>query len=140
MLLPLPARKPSTPAIEPFEYRLLIPHDARAVRVARTTLRAALISHGLNELTGRAELLAGEMLANAIVHTSGDAELSVWWSQWGVLRMTVRDTSPRPPTLRAVRPYGEDGRGMRLLQALADRWGCSPLPSSKSVWCEISRR
>ncbi|GAA2724024.1 MULTISPECIES: ATP-binding protein [Streptomyces] len=140
MLLPFPVKE-TAERIEPFEYSLLVPHDARAVRVARTTLRAALLAHELGELIGRAELLANEMLTNAIVHTSGTAELSLWWSEWRVLRVTVRDNCPRPPTPRAVRPYGENGRGLRLLQALADRWGHAPSPGggAKSVWCEISR-
>ncbi|MEU4209702.1 ATP-binding protein [Streptomyces sp. NPDC026206] len=152
MLLPLPSPQPQphpAPDIEPFEYRLHVPHNPRAVRVARATLRAALIAHGLGELAGRAELLAAEMLTNAITHTTGDAELRLCWSQWGVLRMTVWDTSPRPPDTRAVHAYdpsSESGRGLRLLQMLADRWDSYILRrdlfdgASKAVWCEITRR
>ncbi|MCC3777987.1 ATP-binding protein [Streptomyces sp. UNOB3_S3] len=132
---------------EPFEYRLLIPHDARAVQVARTSIRAALTAHGLRELIGRAELLAGEMLTNTIVHTSSTAELTLAWSQWETLRVAVRDACARTPTLRvAARPFDSDGRGLCLLQTLADRWGYTPLhrdlhgEETKTVWCEISRR
>ncbi|MDT0548601.1 MULTISPECIES: hypothetical protein [Streptomyces] len=57
-----------TPAVAPFEYCLHIPHDPRAVRVARVD---------------RAELLASEMLTNAIVHAGGEADLRVKWSASG---------------------------------------------------------
>ncbi|MEU3351972.1 ATP-binding protein [Streptomyces sp. NPDC037389] len=149
MLLHLPPTpKPSpAPDVEPFEYRLLIPHDARAVQVARTTIRATLIAHGLRELIGRTELLAGEMLTNTIVHTTSTAELTLAWSQWGTLRVVVRDACAKTPALRtATRPFDSNGRGLRLLQALADRWGYTPLhrdlygEETKTVWCEISHR
>ncbi|MFE0042540.1 ATP-binding protein [Streptomyces albireticuli] len=150
-MLPLPAIETApatadTTVVEPFEYILHVPHDPRAVRVARTTLRAALTAHGLDELTGRAELLAGEMLTNAIVHTTGDAELRVRWSEWEVLRMTVWDSCPQPPGVRVSHPYSDSGRGLALLQLLADRWNYFSLPrgltttESKAVWCEITRK
>ncbi|MDX3231259.1 hypothetical protein [Streptomyces sp. ME19-01-6] len=53
-----------TPAVAPFEYSLHIPHDPRAVRVARASLRTALTAHELPELIDRAELLASD-LANS---------------------------------------------------------------------------
>ncbi|MBT2384084.1 ATP-binding protein [Streptomyces sp. ISL-11] len=145
MPLPAPAHLPA-PAVEPFEYTLHVPHDPRAVRVARTTLRAALTAHGLTELVGRAELLAGEMLTNAIVHTTGNAELRLRWSEWAILRMTVWDSCPTPPDARTTHPYSDNGRGLHLLQTLSDRWNYFSLPrgltttESKAVWCEISRK
>ncbi|GGY05036.1 ATP-binding protein [Streptomyces hiroshimensis] len=144
MLLPAP-KGVAIPSIEPFEYCLRVPNDARAVPVARTTLRAALSAHGLGELAGRAELLAGEMLTNAIVHTAGDAELRMRWSEWEVLRMTVWDTCAEPPCPRAGHPYADNGRGLKLLQTLADRWNYFSSPrglsgdEAKAVWCELTR-
>ncbi|MEU1671692.1 hypothetical protein ABZ752_06645 [Streptomyces roseifaciens] len=71
LLLPVPKPVLSVPdEIEPFEYRLRVPNDARAVPIARGATRAFLAAHGLGELTGRAELLACELLTNAIVHTT----------------------------------------------------------------------
>ncbi|MDX3226651.1 hypothetical protein [Streptomyces sp. ME19-01-6] len=59
--------------------------------------------------------------------------------------MTVWDTSPMPPGLRDVGADSEGGRGLHLLELLADSWNHFPLtgelwgPASKVVWCEISR-
>ncbi|MEU5609505.1 ATP-binding protein [Streptomyces sparsogenes] len=133
-----------TPAVAPFEYSLHIPHDPRAVRVARASLRTALTAHELPELVDRAELLASEMLTNAIVHTGGEADLRLKWYAER-LRMTVWDTSPTPPGLRKADADTEGGRGLHLLELLADSWNHFPLngelwgPASKVVWCEISR-
>ncbi|MEU1668750.1 ATP-binding protein [Streptomyces sparsogenes] len=133
-----------TPAVAPFEYSLHIPHDPRAVRVARASLRTALTAHELPELIERAELLASEMLTNAIVHTGGEADLRLKWYAER-LRMTVWDTSSTPPGLRKVGADSEGGRGLHLLELLADSWNHFPLngelwgPASKVVWCEISR-
>jgi anti-sigma regulatory factor (Ser/Thr protein kinase) len=133
-----------TPAVAPFEYCLHIPHDPRAVRVARASLRTALTAHGLPELVDRAELLASEMLTNAIMHAGGEADLRVKWSAER-LRMTVWDTSATPPDRREIHVESECGRGLQLLELLADSWNHYPLngelwgPASKVVWCEISR-
>ncbi|MGY0059752.1 ATP-binding protein [Streptomyces sp. LZ34] len=133
-----------TPAVAPFEYCLHVPHDPRAVRVARASLRTALTAHELPDLVDRAELLASEMLTNAIVHAGGEADLRVKWSAER-LRMTVWDTSPTPPALQEVHVDSEGGWGLRLLDMLADGWNHFPLtgelwsPASKVVWCEISR-
>ncbi|MFD7815870.1 ATP-binding protein [Streptomyces sp. NPDC059785] len=50
-------------------YALHLPHDPRAPRVARMTLRAVLPAYGLTELLDTAELLASELTTNAYRHT-----------------------------------------------------------------------
>ncbi len=68
---------------EPWEYTLYIPNDPRAVTVARRTLRLILTMHGLIRLTDTAELLAAELVSNAVRHTKGPAALRVRWSAGG---------------------------------------------------------
>ncbi|WP_030836208.1 hypothetical protein [Streptomyces hygroscopicus] len=48
-----------TPPVAPFEYCLHIPHDPRAVGVARASLRTALTAHELPELVERAARRVG---------------------------------------------------------------------------------
>lgn len=127
---------------EPFHYCFRVPHDPRAVGVARASLRAVLRAHRMPELVERAELLAGELLANAVVHGTGEPELRLRWTE-GTLRLSVWDTSPVPPAFRDVDEDSEHGRGLYLLQILADRWDHFLLDArlfgagSKVVWCEI---
>lgn len=128
---------------EPWEYSLYIPNDLRAVTVSRRTLRLILTMHGLIRLVDVAELLATELVSNAVRHTKGPAGLRVLWSPPGTLRIGAWDADPQPP--EPPRPFeegAEDGRGLALVRACADVWGWQPLArrgsAGKFVWCELS--
>ncbi|MFD9909892.1 ATP-binding protein [Streptomyces sp. NPDC059063] len=60
-----------------WEYTLHIPHDPRAVAVARHTLAHILTTHHLTPLLDPAQLLTSELLGNAIRHTNGPAAMKV---------------------------------------------------------------
>ncbi|MCX4906097.1 ATP-binding protein [Streptomyces sp. NBC_00878] len=128
---------------EPWEYCLSIPNDPRAVTVCRRTLRLILTMHGLIRLVDTAELLATELVANAVLHTKGPATLRVRWSG-GVLRIGAWDASPEPPEPPgdlANLADAEEGRGLALIRACADVWGWQPLSRcgsrGKYVWCDL---
>ena len=59
------------PEAESWEYSLYIPNDPRAVTVCRRTVGLILTMHGLIRLTDTAELLATELVSNAVSHTKG---------------------------------------------------------------------
>ena len=120
----------------PWEYTVYIPNDPRAVPICRHTLRDILNTHNLPALIEPAELLASELLGNAIRHTKGPAALKL--RQAGPsFRLGAWDTDPTPPT---TAPQGdESGRGLHLVQAYADDWGWFQVNGSggKYVWCEL---
>ncbi|MFF8972532.1 ATP-binding protein [Streptomyces sp. NPDC014995] len=130
----------------PWSYTLQLPHDPRAPGIARVTLRAVLAAHSLAELTPTAELLAAELLANAHLHTTGDYGLRLRSVDAGGLRVGVWDSDPRvPPGFvpadgdSVVVPPDEDaenGRGLRLVRACAERWGAAELAAGKLLWAE----
>jgi len=128
---------------DPWEYCLYIPNDPRVVTVSRRTLRLILTMHGLIRLVDLAELLATELVSNAVRHTQGPAALRVRWSA-GVLRIGAWDADPAPPEppvpLEQVVDL-EEGRGLALVKACADLWGWQPLSREgnrgKVVWCEL---
>ncbi|MFF3716970.1 ATP-binding protein [Streptomyces prasinus] len=130
---------------EPWEYSLHIPNDLRAVTISRRTLRLILTMHGLIGLVDVAELMAVELVSNAVRHTKGPAALRVHWSPPGTLRIGAWDADPEPPEPPA--PFGrgeewESGRGLALVRACADVWGWQPLTREgdrgKYVWCELA--
>jgi anti-sigma regulatory factor (Ser/Thr protein kinase) len=129
---------------EPWEYCLYIPNDPRAVTVSRRTLRLILTLHGLIRLVDVAELLATELVSNAVRHTKGPAALRVRWAA-GVLRIGAWDADPAPPEppvpLEQTAEV-EEGRGLALVKACADLWGWQPLSREgnrgKVVWCELA--
>ncbi|PWI06247.1 ATP-binding protein [Streptomyces sp. NWU339] len=131
------------PENEPWEYSLHIPNDLRAVTISRRTLRLVLTMHGLIGLVDVAELLATELVANAVTHTQGPAALRVRWAPPGTLRIGAWDADPEPPeppTLFEQAGELETGRGLALVRACADVWGWHPLSRhgnrGKFIWCE----
>ncbi|WP_371661922.1 ATP-binding protein [Streptomyces sp. NBC_00280] len=132
-------------APESWEYSLCIPNDLRAVTVSRRTLRLILTMHGLIGLVDTAELLATELVSNAVRHTKGPAALRVRWSA-GVLRIGAWDADPQPPEppqeLDQLADSEDGGRGLGMVRACADLWGWQPLSRfgnrGKFVWCELA--
>jgi hypothetical protein len=129
---------------ESCEYSISIPNDPRAVTVCRRTLRLILTIHGLIRLADTAELLAAELVANAVFHTKGPATLRVRWSM-GILQIGVWDADPEPPEPPgelASLTDAEDGRGLALVRACSDAWGWQPLfrygNQGKYVWCDLA--
>ncbi|MBT2490024.1 ATP-binding protein [Streptomyces sp. ISL-96] len=129
---------------EPWQYTLYIPHDPRAVTICRRTLRLILNAHGLPHLAEAAELLATELISNAVRHTKGPAALRLRWAD-RILRIGAWDADPTPPAPPPRQPAtmdAEHGRGLDLIRTYADNWGWYPLTtadddSGKYVWCEL---
>ncbi|MEU1187899.1 ATP-binding protein [Streptomyces sp. NPDC005859] len=128
---------------DPWEYSLYIPQDPRAVTVCRRTLRLILTLHGLIHLVDTAELLASELVSNAVRHTKGPASLRLRYRD-GVLQIGAWDADPEPPEPpRGLEELGEaeSGRGMALVRACSDLWHWQPLSRmghrGKLVWCEL---
>ena len=53
------------------------------------------------------------------------------------MRIGVVDFSKTFPTRREPGPQDERGRGLALVDELADGWGTEPLPRGKQVWAEL---
>ncbi|MFD8630693.1 ATP-binding protein [Streptomyces sp. NPDC059533] len=84
-----------------------------------------------------AEAVAGELLANAVQHTSGGGASVTARLQEGRLRVEVCDQSAALPHERRPRTDAEDGRGLLIIAALADRHGVEQNASGKSCWAEF---
>lgn len=111
--------------------------DLRAVPEARRELRELLRDWGKPGRSEIAELLTSELVTNALVHTDDDAVLTAVVVPGG-LRVEVRDFVPRRPRVRTPDPDDDThGRGMVLVESLADAWGVRPHGVGKSVWFEL---
>ncbi|MFD8969987.1 ATP-binding protein [Streptomyces sp. NPDC059568] len=90
-----------------------------------------------------AELVVAELASNAALHGSApgrDFRLTLTLTTADTLRIEVTDTRPgHVPTVRTgAPPDTERGRGLLLIDALADRWGITPGPGAcKTVWAEL---
>ncbi|MCF6378006.1 SpoIIE family protein phosphatase [Nocardioides KLBMP 9356] len=110
--------------------------DPANVGRARRLLRAALDGVLDDALAEPAELLLSEVVTNAFVHAGGIATVRVRATPVAV-RVEVEDGSSRHPTRRGFTTTAGTGRGLRLLDELADRWGSAPRPEGKVVWFEL---
>ncbi|GAB3172861.1 ATP-binding protein [Streptomyces incanus] len=122
------------PATETFR----IPKHRRHVSVARRRLREALADWGVaGELTDTVTLLASELVTNAVLHCRiSYAQVEVTLTLDGAeLALEVSDPDrDRLPRLHDSAPDEEGGRGLALVAALADEWGCRQGPYTKCVW------
>ncbi|MET7690837.1 ATP-binding protein [Streptomyces sp. NPDC005483] len=114
----------------------------RARRWARS--RLAVSGMGVDEpLVETLILLVSELVTNAVVHTGRPAVLRLSLpgaeAESATVRLEVADRSGRAPVPRCVDGDATGGRGLALVDGLADRWGWSPEGAGKSIWCELDR-
>ncbi|MFF9059919.1 ATP-binding protein [Streptomyces sp. NPDC101213] len=126
--------------------QLEIRPDPAEVGRARRWARSRLAGSGIGADEPLAEtliLLVSELVTNAVVHTGRPAVLRL--SLPGVeagrttVRLEVADSSSRAPVPRCVGDEATGGRGLALVDGLADRWGWSVEGPGKRIWCEVDR-
>ncbi|MFJ3220459.1 ATP-binding protein [Kitasatospora sp. NPDC086801] len=112
--------------------------------VARQLLRAYLAALPTGDrYTDTAELLLGELFANAVQHTDAptDRLIEIRFALTGDrLRLEVHDAGTGRPSLHTPTPDDEHGRGVLLVNELAEKWGCCPRAGGvgKFVWALIA--
>ncbi|MFJ2603765.1 ATP-binding protein [Streptomyces sp. NPDC091279] len=109
--------------------------DRAAPRRARVIVRAELRCWGRPELVESAELLVTELVTNAFQHGLGDVGLRMCLTGARLL-IEVRDGSHHLPVPGDATLDVENGRGLFLVAALADRWGVSD--DGTTIWCSLS--
>ncbi|MEU1350060.1 ATP-binding protein [Streptomyces sp. NPDC005795] len=130
--------EPSAPARQ---FTVLLSPTRRGARLARLLTTAHLGDWGLPAES--AAHIVAELAANAVEHgrvPGRDFRLSLTVSGEALLlRIELTDTrGDRLPSPAAPGPLAESGRGLLIVEALADRWGVveGPVPR-KTVWAEL---
>jgi len=107
-----------------------------AVARARKAVRSTLNDWGLSQLEETAELLASELVTNALLYSNGP--ISVRLLRDSTLLCEVYDASEEVPMLSAGDHDDDGGRGLHLGKALSQRWGARRTTGGKSVWFELA--
>ncbi|MET9452998.1 SpoIIE family protein phosphatase [Streptomyces cinerochromogenes] len=115
------------------------PGDPEALIQARHMIRAAVRAWGARDRADEVELAADELITNVLLHTEGSAIVTLR-SLVGSdrrLRIEVEDSSSALPRRREAGEDGVSGRGLLLVDRLADVWGVEARGGGKAVWCEF---
>jgi len=116
-----------------------LPVEPVSARVARRVVEQLLEAWGLDRYADDVKLITSELVVNAYLHTpkADSVELELVGSAEGV-RVSLADGSTIKPVIRELDPSSPSGRGMRLVQALAARWGADDHQGGKRVWVEVN--
>jgi anti-sigma regulatory factor (Ser/Thr protein kinase) len=107
-----------------------------AVAESRTFVSATLRRWGLEELVTDAELLTSELVTNALVHARTAVQVAVAVAD-GVAEIGVTDGARGLPRQRTSTYPSEGGRGLHLVDAVAQEWGVADVGAGKQVWFRL---
>ncbi|MEU7722530.1 ATP-binding SpoIIE family protein phosphatase [Streptomyces tibetensis] len=117
------------------EWRLVL--DPAEVGRARAAVREQLHDWGLAKLAAPAELMAGELVTNAVRHSHA-RPVALRLVRGDTLLCEVDDDDHELPTLLHAGPLDEAGRGLRVVSTLSRAWGSSRTKAGKTVWFELT--
>ena len=126
---------------------------ASSASMTRRHVRQLLRAWQLAAITDTAQLVASELVANAVTAaqaadcgiplgglqlTLPPIELSVRRTEVSVI-IEVRDPNPEPPVLQQADSMDEGGRGLLIIEIVSSSWGYYAAEGGgKVVWCEIA--
>ncbi|WP_457461535.1 ATP-binding protein [Streptomyces sp. TE5632] len=123
----------------PTEAEVPLPSRPESAATARRLTQIVLLRQwGLTAATTEdAVLLVSELVGNAVRHTGARVFGLRLRRRPRWIRVEVRDPSRGLPCLMPVQELDVSGRGLFLVDTLADRWGVDLLPRGKTTWFEM---
>jgi anti-sigma regulatory factor (Ser/Thr protein kinase) len=113
--------------------------DLASARAARRFVASVL--EGTRLPVDMIVLLVSELATNAVLHARTDFTVRVEVDELAdVARVEVEDANERPPSIAHTPAEATSGRGLQLVQALAESWGVEGRMAGKLVWFELSAR
>ena len=114
-----------------------------AVRETRRFVRDILRVWDAEILGETAELLAGELVTNAVIYAGTPIDVHLAWSDGDAPRLRVNvcdEADTMPEIVEPPRPRGHGGYGLRLLERFSNDWGVERRDrGGKCVWFEVGR-
>lgn len=122
--------------------RRSFPHRPESVSEARRFVAAELIG-ARPDVSENVQLLVSELATNALLYSSGVIEVSISrQSETQSVRVEVTDVGSGEPRLQQPEATEEHGRGLQLVDSLAEQWGVKREAGTpgKTVWFELRAR
>jgi anti-sigma regulatory factor (Ser/Thr protein kinase)/ABC-type transporter Mla MlaB component len=116
----------------------LVP-DRTAPEVARALVKEVCEEWGVRRLSRLAQLIVSELVTNGVVHARTEMAVTVRLSA-RTLSLAVRDGDPRllHPAGGGAEADGRGyGRGLLIVDSMADSWGCTPTADGKVTWATL---
>jgi anti-sigma regulatory factor (Ser/Thr protein kinase) len=122
---------------------VLLPYTPSSVAEARHRLVSDLAAAGVYETTvGDAALVITELLSNAIRHAAplpGALVRVTWTVDRDAVRVAVSDAGDGPlPHVTEPAPGAPGGRGLGIVETLADHWGVQRDNGETTVWALLA--
>jgi hypothetical protein len=111
-----------------------LPGELTSAGQARALLAEPLDKWDLAVLLPTTQLLASELVTNAIRYTRGPVSLRLILER--TLTCEVSDSSSALPRIRDAARDDESGRGLQIVSQMSQRWGARRTATGKVVWCE----
>jgi anti-sigma regulatory factor (Ser/Thr protein kinase) len=119
-------------------YSATLPCEAESASQARLLVSAALNTWQLSHLIDDGQLIVSELVANAVQHSHCHrVRVSVERPAGGRVRVAVSDKSRTKPAVATPNVDEEAGRGLLLVDSVADDWGVDYRGWGKVVWAEL---
>jgi anti-sigma regulatory factor (Ser/Thr protein kinase) len=115
----------------------LVPNRPDSTPAARAFLARLLNGWGLPEsVIDDASLLTTELVSNAVRHGAGTVTLRVEVED-GVVQVRVHDDAAALPHVNNADPSSLGGRGLFIVECVADEWGTEADEPGKTVWFRL---
>jgi len=112
------------------------PATMESAGAARRFAQRTLDEWNCPQLIDTVQLLVSELVSNALLHAQSPATVGIALDG-ATLRVEVHDRSPVLPQVQHAPPTADSGRGLMILDTLADAWGVSAEDDAKTVWFEL---
>lgn len=113
------------------------PEHPASVAKARAFVADAL-RHASDDIRDRAVLITSELATNAVVHARSAFTVTTTLSR-GEVQVQVTDSRGETPIMRQPDDTELHGRGLMIVNHLADRWGVDVRTEGTTVWFALVR-
>jgi anti-sigma regulatory factor (Ser/Thr protein kinase) len=115
--------------------------DPRLGHQVREWISSAISGHDCPVDAADAALVVTELFSNALTYGPAGGRVLVGYCLWreGARLVVCDGGGPGAPRLVRRHQLAEGGRGLRLVDSLAARWGSFRIADAQAVWCDFGQ-